>query len=213
MEYVFAAPSLIEFRFCPPYNRMRYASLLLILVLMIYLGPDRILEGRYHAAVSYLSKLCLNVWNFQYSPVPAMAVVLGGGDPDNTIRFGRMAALALSVSVFYAAAYVVLSRGFCKHLECERFNLYLNLPAAALYGQALPRRQLRALGWLSLLAGLTLPFYVPVLLNAISDHFSLVGLTQGQLMIWTLALWAWVPGVALLRGVALHKISRLPAPG
>ena len=48
IEYAFASPNLIEFRFCPPYNRLRYGSLMLILVLLVHLYPGRGLESKFY---------------------------------------------------------------------------------------------------------------------------------------------------------------------
>lgn len=206
IEYAFASPNLIEFRFCPPYNRLRYGSLMLILVLLVYLYPGRVLESQFYHLISGISKLCLYVWNFEYSPVPVLAVVLGRGDPYMTVQFARMA--ALSLSILYSMAYIIASRGFRAHLEAGTFNFYLNLPTTTLSEDKIPRLQLKMLAVLSIVVGLTLPFVVPVFLQEFGGWIETEPLAYRPTVVWTIALWAWVPGIAFLRGVALYSISK-----
>ena len=208
IEYAFASPNLIEFRFCPPYNRLRYASLMLILVLLVYLYPDRAVESKFYFLISEISKLCLYVWNFEYSPVPVFALVLAQGDPYLTLQFARMAALSLSLSILYSTAYIIASRGFRAHLEAGPFNFYLNLPTTTLSEDKIPRRQLKALAVLSVVVGLTLPFVIPVFLREFADWIETEPLAYRPTVVWAIALWAWVPGIAVLRGMALYSISK-----
>ncbi len=208
IEYAFASPNLIEFRFCPPYNRLRYGSLMLILVLLVYLYPDRVLESKLYYFISEISKRCLHVWNFEYSPVPVLALVLGQGDPYLTLQFAHMAGLSLSLSILYSMAYIIASRGFRAHLEAGTFNFYLNLPTTTLSEDKIPRVQLKALAVLSIVVGVTLPFVMPVFLQEFGDWIEIEPLAFRPTVVWTMALWAWIPGVAFLRGVALYSISK-----
>lgn len=208
IEYAFDSPNLIEFRFCPPYNRLRYGCLMLILVLLVYLYPGRVLESKFYFLISEISKYSLYVWSFEYSPVPVMALVLGRGDPHLTLRFAGMAALALSLSVLYVAAYLIASRGFRAHLETGPFNFYLNLPTTTLSEGRIPRLQLKALSGLSVVVGLTLPFVVPVFLQQFDSLIEIEPLAFRPTVVWAIALWAWVPAIAVLRGAALYRISK-----
>jgi hypothetical protein len=208
IEYAFDSPNLIEFRFCPPYNRLRWGILMLILVLLVHLYPHRVAESKFYLVAFEISKHCLYLWNFEYSPVPVLALELGRGDPDATVQFARMAALSLSLSILYSMAYIIASRGFRAHLEPGTFNFYMNLPTTTLSEDKIPRLQLKALAVLSVVLGLTLPFVVPVFLQEFGGMIMTEPLAYRPAVVWIIALWAWVPGIAVLRGVALYSVSK-----
>ena len=119
-----------------------------------------------------------------------------------------MAALSLSLSILYSMAYIIASRGFRAHLEAGTFNFYLNLPTTTLSEDKIPRLQLKALAVLSVVVGLTLPFVIPVFLQEFGDWIQTEPMAFRPTVVWTMALWAWVPGIAFLRGVALYSISK-----
>ena len=61
---------------------------------------------------------------------------------------------------------------------------------------------------LSIVVGLTLNFVVPVFLQEFGDWIEIEPLAFRPTVVWTMALWAWIPGVVFLRGVALYSISK-----
>ncbi len=207
LEYAFESPNILEFRYCPPFNRIRYASLMTLLVLLVFLFPEGQSDSQFHLLLAGLSKLSLYLWNFEFSPVPVLAVVLGRGDPVTTLQFARMAALALNFAIIYTGLYAIFARGFRSHLEGGEFNIYLNLPTTSLPADAVPKSQLQAIGLLSIVVGLTLPFFIPIFIGKFSDVISGQPMAFRPMAVWVIALWAWVPAIAVLRGIAMFGIA------
>lgn len=210
IEYLSAAPSLIEFRFFPPYNRMRFGGLCLIVLAMVCLFQELPTVSIFYLVFAAPAKLSFYLWDFQYSPVVALAHVLGRDDPALTEQISQMAALALTMTILLTAAYCFETRGFRKPLEEGTFNIYLNLPlpTSTLVADNSPAFRLYIFGVLSIVLGLLLPVVVPFLLLPVARFVGGEPLAYRPMVVWVVTLWAWGAGAFVLRGVALLAIAR-----
>ncbi|MDF2231390.1 hypothetical protein P2H44_02375 [Albimonas sp. CAU 1670] len=205
VEYGARTPALIDFRFAPPINRLRFALAALTLVATTACvafagqpGPLGATFARFGAAM-----------DFAFSPVRMAADI-----------FTRASAPAPDPSVEYAAA-----TAFCVALTCavafgaaiwfgpwprlsERLNLLVNLPTSDIEDDGRGARRLTLMGAQvlataagSLFAMLVVGGFAVALLSPDLEISPLA-------LVWSATIWAGAPGTMVLRGVALLKLAQ-----
>lgn len=209
-EYASSHPGLIDFRFAPPYNRMRYATFVVMVVSLIFLcrasaGNDpiglRIIDLADQASVFV---------DVPLSPVRIAVALIGEGGSD---EFQLLLLRASSVSFVIAFAaflfFAIMLWVFRWPVNRDNFNLWINLPTfEPSSGRDVERRLYRD-GVANILIGIGLPFMIPVIASRSGGWFDPSVLQNYQPLIWGCAIWAFLPASLIIRGSALIKLGWL----
>ena len=209
-EYGATAPALVDFRFAPPANRMRFAVAALAmaptLAFVWALGADGALASALRGAGR------------------ALGEALGGpGTPAGFVAevLRRPAALAPDPAVQAAAALAstaawVATAGFAAVIWFGRwpgpfdaFDRFVNLPTfEPVTGPDAPGR-LAGRALMVMATGFAAPFGALAAASLIVRNYDADAFASPLALVWLLTLWAAAPGAVILRGVALLKLSRL----
>ncbi|MGC9370076.1 MAG: hypothetical protein ACP5DX_11100 [Paracoccaceae bacterium] len=209
-EYSAKYPGLVEFRDAPPFNRIRFGSMLVtvFLLTMIYLGqftPTPLTQF-----VRAIGALVGVIIDFPYSPVSLVLLMLPPDASLHDVQLVRMAAgMAYLVSLLSLAVFILLIQVNHWPSRNGAFNVWINLPTfdPTAGGDVVDRLARDARFNVAL--GFILPFVVPAVAKAATIAFGPVTLHNSQTMIWVISAWALLPSSLFMRGIAIGRIGRM----
>lgn len=209
-EYASSHPGLIDFRFAPPYNRIRYFTFATLVLLLIFFCRALTDMDAFSPDVLRLADRAADLLNVPLSPVN-IAVDMLGSDGDEVFRSQIERAAALSYLVAFASlAFFALVLGLFKWpVSRHNFNLWVNLPTFEPSSGRDVERRLRRDGVINLLLGIGLPYLIPALVSRSGGWFDPSVLQNFQPLIWGCVIWAFLPASLMIRGAALLKVSVL----
>lgn len=207
-EYSVRSPSLVEFRDAPPFNRIRFGALFIsVYTLCLILNTD--------ASQSTLSMLFNVVGDqigravdFPYSPVRLVLVMMPDDTPQHILDDLRTAAgVCYVISCLSLALFVIILRRRAWPRRTQSFNFWINLPTfdPTAGGDVVDR--LNRDSTVNLILGFLLPFMIPAGIKAASALMGPIRFDDPQTLIWTVAIWAFLPASLLMRGVALSRVA------
>ncbi len=209
-EYATDYPSLIEFRHAPPFNRIRYLGLLTSVYLLatIVQGPGR--SETTAELIQAVGLLMGQAMDFPFSPVRLFVLLL----PENaSIEAARTmsaaAGMAYMVSLLTVAGFYIIMRATDWPNKGRSFNVWINLPTfdPTAGGDVVTRLERDAM--LNVVVGFVLPFVIPMIASASSGLFGELSFANAQTMVWTVAIWAWLPASVFMRGLAMQRVAGL----
>ena len=128
-EYASSYPGLIEFRDAPPFNRIRFCSLFLTVILLALLVRGETTPSALTVAVEQIGIAVGEVIDFPYSPVRLVVLML---PPDAAVEHVSLvrnsAGIAYLISVLTLAMFILLQRLRRWPLQNGTFNVWVNLP-------------------------------------------------------------------------------------
>lgn len=209
-EYASSHPGLIDFRFAPPYNRIRFVTFFVQIVALIFLSRAIVGADAFSADVLTLSDRAAAMMDVPMSPVRVAVAMIGDGGSD---AFRELLTRAAAVSFVIAfASFVVFALTlwlFRWPVGRDNFNLWVNLPTfEPSSGRDVESRLFRD-GTANVLIGIALPFLIPVLASRAGGWFDPSVLENDQPLIWGCAVWAFLPASLVMRGAALLKVGWL----
>ncbi len=210
VEYSSNAPSLVEFRAAPPFNRLRFVSLMLIVFCLSHLA--RGLDGAAgftlfaHAIGIKMGQIA----DFPYSPVRLLISIM----PESTetaqlIQMRTMAGLSYLTSIVTLLAFILVLRFRGWPQRSGVFNVWVNLPTfdPAAGGDVVDR--LNRDSMFNLILGFLLPFILAAIGKIANDFVQPITITSSHTLIWMITLWAFLPLCLLMRGVALARVAQM----
>jgi hypothetical protein len=210
LEYASAAPSLVEFRDAPPFNRLRASGLLVALLAVSLLLREGAGVSTGERLLRALAGRLGEALDRPLLPVGLLRAALGDGlDPARAEALRAAAGVAYLVSLGMAGTFaLLLRRGGWP--TTRAFNLWINLPQfdPTAGGDVVGR--LGGEANLNLLLGVLLPFLLPVAAGALSPLGGAL-LAEPTATAWLVILWAFLPASLLMRGLALHRVAGLIA--
>jgi len=209
-EYASSHPGLVDFRFAPPYNRIRFVTFAAQVLALIFLCRAVSGADSFSPQVLAYADQAVAATNIPLSPV-RIAIEMIGEDSSETFRslLGRAAAVSFVIS-FASFLFFALTLWLFKWpVGRDNFNLWINLPTfEPTSGRDVERRLFRD-GTANLLFGIGLPFVIPVIASRSGGWFDPSVLQNYQPLIWGAALWAFLPASLIIRGAALIKVGWL----
>ncbi|WP_227428252.1 hypothetical protein [Roseibaca sp. Y0-43] len=207
-EYAAAYPGLIEFRDAKPYNRLRFAMLALV-VLVLTLFQREIASGQ-PGSLSAVAFWLAGAFDFAFSPIRMLALSLPEGLPiAHLINVMASASLAFVTSLLgllgFLAAMVL---GYWPS-KGSTFNVWINLPNFDPTKGVDVVQRLERDAQINVLLGVILPFSLPVLLHVSSLLVQPLTFETGLTMVWGMAVWAFIPISLITRGVAMYRVAQL----
>ncbi|GAW33761.1 hypothetical protein RA2_00804 [Roseovarius sp. A-2] len=208
IEYYGAYPSIIEFRFAPPFNRIRFLALTTILIAL-----SLILRGQGDPSVGTVALTRLarglgELVDFPYSPVRLVLLMIPADADAALVATVRMTAgLAYSVSLAMMLVFLTVVRLLGWPTRTGAFNVWVNLPLFDPTGGGDVLHRLRRDAGLNVVLGALLPFLIPAAVNTASNMIAPISIANPQTLIWTLTAWAFLPASMLMRGIAMSRIA------
>lgn len=209
-EYSTASPSLLEFRDAPPFNRIRFAALFSAVILMAAILSANPMYSTLHVAIEAAGQRLGHLADFPYSPVRLFLLTLPEDAPLSQFDNLRTAAgLSYVISLVSVAVFIVVMRGNAWPRRTQTFNFWVNLPTfdPTAGGDVVDR--LNRDSTVNLVLGFLLPFLIPAALKASQAFMDPFDFGDPQTLIWTVALWAFLPSSLLMRGIALNRVAQM----
>ena len=211
IEYGFTSPSLIEFRFAAPYNRLRFAMFAALVMSLTVIFRQTIHETGSSIVLSNAGRIAFETWDFTGSPVRSILLLAEAmGEPGRTL-VGTAAAVAMTITVLTLGVFAFLVAVFSWPLNHDKFNLWINMPTIDANAGNAMQMSIRQSAFISLIIGLTLPYLAPQAAMAFMGPLEPVSTGNSLFFIWMIAIWCFVPAVSVFRSIALYKVAHLMA--
>jgi len=209
-EYGSSHPGLVEFRFAPPFNRIRFISLFLTVLLLAMMFRGQVGGTEMTRKVFEIGQLIGRAMDFPFSPVRIFTALLareGSGDNFEAVR--SAAGISYVVSLISLAVFAIFMRILAWPLGHGAFNIWVNLPTFDPAARADVEDRLTRDARVNVIFGFTLPFLLPLVAQVSAGYYDFEALNSSQTLIWTVAVWAFLPASLFMRGIAMGKIARL----
>ena len=209
-EYASTYPGLVEFRDAPPFNRIRFGSLFLMVILLTELVIGMQDPTPISNAITAVGATVGHAIDFPYSPVRLVVLMLPpDADPRHVQLVRDSAGLAYIVSLCTLAVFIIYQRLRQWPTRNGGFNVWVNLPTfdPTAGGDVVERLERDARFNIAL--GFLLPFLTPAVIQSATSLFGTVSLDNPQTLIWTVAAWAFLPASLFMRGIAMGRIALL----
>ena len=206
-EYGFATPSVIEFRYAAPYNRIRFMLLLALVLTPAYL-ISIVLDGQVlNSKLATIGHEIFALMDFTYSPVTIVAKTLSGGD--TALRDAVGLAIAFNVMISLACVMAFCAAVFTNILRFggEDFNMWLNMPTYKSYDVSSLQERLINSAFASMLIACLIPLFGPTAVDVSVVWFSTDGVLAPIAIAWVIAVWTYLPAIYLMRAAALTKVA------
>lgn len=210
IEYYGRYPSIVEFRFAPPFNRLKFFALLLCVLVLSLIARGHTDPSSLTEFLTALGDALGRAIDFPYSPVRLVVLMLPADADARLVQDLRTAAgVTYLVSLTMMAVFVTYVRLLNWPMRGQAFNVWVNLPLfdPTRGGDVVER--LRRDAGLNIVLGALLPFLIPLVVKLTSDALDPISLANPQTLIWVVSAWAFLPASLLLRGVALSRVADL----
>lgn len=210
VEYNSTYPGLVEFRYAPPFNRIRFLSLFLTVFVLSIMCLGKANATPMTMFVDAVGQLIGGAIDFPYSPVRLMTLMLPGDATTTHVAEVRAAAgMAYLISLVMLSVFVVILKIFGWPSSNGSFNVWVNLPTfdPTIGGDVVTRLERDAR--VNLALGFLLPFLVPAVVKAASSTFGEITLNSPQTLIWTVSAWAFLPASLFMRGIAMGRVAAM----
>ncbi|WP_246455729.1 hypothetical protein [Sulfitobacter aestuariivivens] len=212
VEYNSNFPSIVSFRDAAPFNRLRFAALLVMVVALSAIIREQTHAGLMTGGVTAIGTILGNALDFPYSPIRLLVLTLPADADPMVVQTVRIAAGLCSVVAMIAiGSFIILVRRLQWPTRYGAFNVWVNLPLfdPTAGGDVVDRlrRQSRS----SVVIGFLIPFLIPAVAKLANDLIDPITLHNPQTLIWTICAWAFLPTTLIMRGLAMGKVADLIA--
>lgn len=209
-EYRSSCPSVLEFRYAPPYNRLKFIFLALsvLIVSMSVRGLD--VPGSWSMLLTQIGTAIGSALDFPYSPVRLMMLLV---PVEMSAEFRSTVQLAAGVCYAMSLAMLLVFAVFVHVLNWPVrngvFNVWLNLPMfdPTAGGDVVERLNRDAA--VNIALGFVLPFLLPALALLVAGFVNAAPLLHPQTLIWIICAWAFLPASLIMRGLAMSRVAEL----
>ena len=210
VEYTSAYPGLVEFRDAPPFNRIRFGSLFVMVLVLSIILRGEFSETSLSLFMQAIGALIGSVIDFPYSPVRLVVLMLPEDTGAHQIERVRTAAgMAYLISLVTLAIFLIVLRLQSWPLGNGSFNVWVNLPTFdPTAGGDVVERLVRDARF-NIALGFLLPFLMPAAVKAAAAVFGAVSLENPQTLVWTVAAWAFLPTSLFMRGIAMSRVASM----
>lgn len=210
IEYYGQYPSIVEFRFAPPFNRIKFiglASTVFLLTVILRGAHD---PTGWSLFLTQLGDGLGRAIDFPYSPVRLVVLMMPPDADAALIASVRTAAgLSYTISIVMIFVFITAVRMFGWPLRNGAFNVWVNLPLFDPTGGGDVLYRLKRDAGLNIVLGSLLPFLIPAAIKAAADLIDPISIANPQTLIWTMTAWAFLPASMLMRGVAMSRIAEM----
>jgi hypothetical protein len=211
-EYASAYPGLVEFRDAPPFNRIRFLSLFLTVLLLTIICRGLSEPTTLSAFLTAIGGLIGIAVDFPYSPVRLVLLMMPDGSSADHLNLVRTCAgMSYLISLLSLGWFLVTVRLRNWPTANGSFNVWINLPTFdPTAGKDVVHRLDRD-ARINIALGFLLPFLLPAAVKAAAVLFGEITLANPQTLIWTVTAWAFLPASLFMRGIAMGRVARMIA--
>ncbi|MFX0542271.1 hypothetical protein ACEWPM_011130 [Roseovarius sp. S4756] len=209
-EYSAHSPSILEFRFAAPYNRIKFIALAIIIVTLSAIARGGSEPGSLTLLLADFGRSVGTSLDFPYSPVRQVLLLVPTNAPAEVIEFVRIAAgLSYGASLLILALFVLIVRVLGWPVRRGAFNVWMNLPLfdPTRGGDVVQKLQREA--GINLSLGFVLPFLLPVIVAVMQGLLTSSSVLQSHTLIWMIVGWAFLPASLVMRGIAMIRVAEL----
>ncbi|WP_270725667.1 hypothetical protein [Shimia sp. Alg240-R146] len=210
IEYVSAYPSIIEFRYAPPFNRLRFLAVFLTVFTLSVIARGDAAPNAFTSFLHALGYIVGDAIDFPYSPVRLMVIMLPNNASAELLSEVRTASgMAYLISLCTLAIFYFFVRILGWPARNGAFNVWVNLPLfdPTAGGDVLPRLQRD--GRLNIALGFLMPFLIPAVVQMMSDLIDPIHLDDPLTLIWTITAWAFIPASMIMRGMSMLRVATM----
>lgn len=209
-EYGAKFPGLIEFRDAPPFNRIRVIALFLTLFGVSVISVSDQHDSTLTVVVSALGFLVGSALDFPYSPLRlVMEQLPHGTDSLIATQLQAMAGLAVLVTLLSLFLFAALLRLEHWPNRGTAFNVWINLPTFDPTAGGDVVKRLNRDGRVNVILGICAPFVIPAVLVMGANQLQVPVFGAPQTMVWSVAIWMFLPLSLIMRGQAMLRIARM----
>lgn len=209
-EYASTHPGLIDFRFAPPYNRVRYISFAVQVLTLTFLARAMAGHDSFGPQIIYLADRFLAFGSFPLSPLGMVrGAIPADAAPEVVLLMMRSAATSFWLSFMALLLFGLILLVIRWPVARRDFNLWLNLPTFAPGYASDVERRLRRDGLANLIAGFVFLYLAPPLALRLSALSQVTTSPDYQVILWSSVFWATISGSLVIRGIAVLKVCRL----
>lgn len=209
-EYASKTPSLIEFREAPPVNRIRFLAVFACVFFLSSILRGQVAPTTFTTFLETAGSRLAETIDFPLSPVRLMVGLLPASATDAEISVFRTATGVAYFISLLALALLVLTLRFGRWpLPGRPFNIWTNLPFFNLSIEIDVVQKLRRDAAVNGIFGLTLPFFVPAVLQLVVQFVDPISLANPHTLVWSVTAWAFLPASLIMRGLALSRIANI----
>ena len=208
IEYYGRYPSIIEFRFAPPFNRLKFLGLAITILFLSLISRGKTDPTQLTMWLTHLGDGLGHAIDFPYSPVRLVVLMMPADADAELITSVRTAAgISYMVSLSMMFIFLTLVRLFGWPVRNGAFNVWVNLPLFDPTGGGDVLNRLKRDAGLNIVLGSLLPFLIPATVKMASDMVDPISIANPQTLIWTMTAWAFLPASMLMRGIAMSRIA------
>ncbi|MEM7075771.1 MAG: hypothetical protein AAGA28_08075 [Pseudomonadota bacterium] len=210
IEYFGRYPSFVEFRFAPPYNRLKFGAAALVVITLSLIARGYVDPSPLTMVLTFIGNGMGHAMEFPYSPVQMFILMLPPeASPDLVNAMRTAAGFAYVVSILMVFIFVIMVRMMGWPMRYGAFNVWVNLPLfdPTRGGDIVDR--LKRDSCLNIVLGVLLPFLIPAVIKAASFIVDPISIESSQTLIWITTVWAILPASVLMRGIALLRVAEL----
>ena len=210
IEYYSTYPSILEFRFAKPFNRIRFFSVFVtVFILSAALSASNaphVLNGLLLAIGNLIGEFA----DIPYSPVRLLLLTIPADAGAATLEALRLAAsVAYVMSLLSLGLFYFLVQVMNWPSANGAFNVWVNLPLFdPTAGGDVLKRLIRD-GRVNVILGLLLPFIFPALVSLTAGNLGPAFWQDPQTLIWSMVFWAFFPATMVMRGIAMMRIATM----
>ncbi|WP_236687869.1 hypothetical protein [Jannaschia aquimarina] len=210
VEYGSVYPGLVEFRDAPPFNRTRFGILFVTVILSSVICAGQFNPSIFSRLVTAIGLMLGEAMDFPFSPIRLILWLLPEGTTFREAQTVRATTgLAYLVALIGLTVFAITIRLSRWPGKAGAFNVWINLPTFEPTAGADVVSRLRRDGIVNILLGATLPYLTPPLAGMIGGAYGFSLLESDVLLIWLVALWAFLPASLFLRGIAMRRLALL----
>ncbi|MFX0545404.1 hypothetical protein ACEWPL_007640 [Roseovarius sp. S1116L3] len=209
-EYSAHSPSILEFRFAAPYNRIKFIALAIVIVMLSAIARAGGDAGSLVLLFTEFGRIVGTSVDFPYSPVRQIMLLVPTDAPVAVMDFARIAAgLSYGASLLILGLFVLIVRVSGWPVRRGAFNVWMNLPLfdPTRGGDVVQKLQREA--GINLSLGIVLPFLLPVIVAVMQGFFTASSVLHPHTLIWMIVGWAFLPASLVMRGIAMLRVAEL----
>ena len=210
VEYTAHSPSILEFRFAAPYNRIRFTCIAVSVLSLSVIARGAGDPGSVAVLLANMGGAAHAALDFPYSPVRLVTLLVPPHTPPGLVDFvGIAAGFCYAVSLVMVGVFVLIVRLLGWPVRRGAFNVWMNLPLFDPTRGADVVQKLNREAVVNISLGFVLPFLLPVLVSVLAGVLKSGSALDPKTLIWIICAWAFIPAGLVMRGVAMHRVAEL----
>ena len=209
-EYSAQSPTIIEFRFAAPFNRIKFFGLALTVLILSSIARGAGDPGSLNLLLMDLGRALGASLDFPYSPVRQVLLLVPAHTSMELADFIAISAgYSYTISLVMIIIFALLVRLLGWPVRRGAFNVWMNLPMFdPTRGGDVVQKLHREAG-INISLGFVLPFLLPVAVALLEGIIEPASLLHPQRSIWVISAWAFLPATLVMRGIAMHRVAEL----